>query len=232
MSEDGYIYCFSNPSMPNILKIGMTKRTPEIRLSEANASNTWRPPTPYKIEFAKKVKNPKEKESTLHILLEQYTERINSCREFFRVSPEEVHIFFDLIDGETWIEKNKEEENENENENEEEENENEEEEKENKSTLKNKPDNIINKCREMSKCFKDGQRILHKIGINKNWIGIYDLKKNGILYENKLYTKIGQFTDAHYKKEGNQRQSGWLTSKCETDDGKWISTNNLPALFY
>ena len=79
---DGYIYCFSNISMPNILKIGTTERTPKERLKEANSPDTWKPPTPYKIEFAKKVKNPKEKETTLHKLLEQYTERINTRREF------------------------------------------------------------------------------------------------------------------------------------------------------
>ena len=91
---DGYIYCFSNPSMPGILKVGMTERTPEARLSEANASDTWRPPTPYKIEFAKKVSNPSQKEKTLHTLLEQYTDRIHPRREFFRVSQKEVLKFF------------------------------------------------------------------------------------------------------------------------------------------
>jgi len=40
------------------------------------------------------------KEKTLHTLLEQYTERINPRREFFRVSQEEVRKFFDLMDGE------------------------------------------------------------------------------------------------------------------------------------
>ena len=81
---DGYIYCFSNPCMPGILKVGMTERTPVIRLGEANASDTWRPPTPYKIEFSKKVSDASGKEKTLHTLLEQYTERINPRREFFR----------------------------------------------------------------------------------------------------------------------------------------------------
>ena len=41
----GYVYCFSNESMKGILKVGMTERTPNIRLNEANASDTWRPPT-------------------------------------------------------------------------------------------------------------------------------------------------------------------------------------------
>jgi hypothetical protein len=112
---DGYIYCFSNPSMPGIIKVGMTERTPEVRLSEANASNTWRPPTPYKIDFAKKVSDASGKEKTLHTLLEQYKDRINPRREFFRVSPEEVRKFFDLMDGEIWtgtcVEENKETKN-------------------------------------------------------------------------------------------------------------------------
>ena len=93
----GYLYCFSNPSMPGILKIGMTERTPEVRLKEANSSDTWRPPTPYIIEFAKRVMCPKEKETILHTILSKYTERIHQNREFFRVSVEEVKNFLDNI---------------------------------------------------------------------------------------------------------------------------------------
>jgi hypothetical protein len=99
---NGYIYCFSNASMPGILKIGMTERTPEDRLREANTSDTWKPPTPYNIEFAKKVLNPSQKEKTLHSVLKQYTDRIHPQREFFRGSLEEVRILFDLMDGEMW----------------------------------------------------------------------------------------------------------------------------------
>ena len=62
-------FFFSNSSMPGILKVGMTERTPNIRLNEANSSDTWRPPNPYHIEFAKKVLNPKEKETNIHKLL-------------------------------------------------------------------------------------------------------------------------------------------------------------------
>jgi hypothetical protein len=103
MAAEGYIYCISNPSMPDILKIGMTERHVITRLKEANSSDTWRPPTPFVIEFAKKVSNVKDKEKTLHALLEQYTERVNPRREFFRVSVEEVRKFFDLMDGEYWV---------------------------------------------------------------------------------------------------------------------------------
>ena len=133
----GYINCFSNQSMPGILKIGMTERTPEIRLGEANVSDTWRPPTPYKIEFAKKVSNSSGKEKTLHILLEQYTDRIHPRREFFRVSPEEIRKFFDLMDGEIWAETNVDEE---------------EEDTSSDLTPRVKPSDVKG-CRDMTKCF-------------------------------------------------------------------------------
>lgn len=99
---DGFVYCFANESMPGILKIGMTKRDPLDRLKEANSSDTWRPPTPYTIEFAKHVTKPREKESVLHKLLSRYTEKIHDRREFFRVSVDEVRLLFELMDGDYW----------------------------------------------------------------------------------------------------------------------------------
>lgn len=101
--SNGYLYCMTNVCMPNLLKIGMTERTPDERLKDANSPDTWRPPCPYTIEFAKQVTNPKQKEATLHKLLEQYTERVNPRREFFRLPLEDVRTFFDLMDGEYWV---------------------------------------------------------------------------------------------------------------------------------
>ena len=207
---DGYLYCFSNESMPGLLKIGRTERSPDIRLKEANRSSTYGPPTEYKIEFAKRVSNHKQKETILHKLLEQYTERVNPNREFFRISIEEIKAFFELIDGELWIQNTKKEE----------EDENEEEET-----------NDITKlgCREMKNCFKDGQRIRHTIGINKTWIGIYDLSKDGIMYDGNFYKSLSGFTRAHYiitRPDRTSRSNGWRECYCEVD-GKWISTYNL-----
>jgi T5orf172 domain len=215
---DGYIYCFSNPSMTGILKIGMTERTPEIRLSEANASDTWRPPTPYKIEFAKKIANAHGKEKTLHILLEQYTDRINPRREFFRVSPEEIRKFFDLMDGEMWAETHvKEEEDKDE------------EDTSSESAPQVKPTGVKG-CRDMAKCFTNGQRIRHTIGINKTWIGIYDSSKNGIVCDGKFYTSLSNFALMHNRIYNATRMStdGWTHCECEVD-GKWISTYSLPG---
>ena len=84
---DGYIYCFSNQSMPGILKIGMTQRTPEERVKELFTTGVA---LPFNIEFAKKVNNIKDKEISLHKLLEKYSIRVNPDREFFRVSLDEV----------------------------------------------------------------------------------------------------------------------------------------------
>ena len=99
LDDKGYIYCFSNDSMPGLVKVGMTDRNPEERLKEANKPDTFKPPSPYKIEFVKYVKDPKEKEKTLHKLLQKYTERVHTHREFFRITPDDLRVFFDLIDG-------------------------------------------------------------------------------------------------------------------------------------
>ena len=138
---EGYIYCFSNPiSQPGLCKVGMTERTPTERLREANREDIWRSRvciyehkqsiTPYQLEFAKKVSNPKQKEQTLYKLLTHHTDPLNSIvsghtrnnrfqppkyfpgsklptenfcdRELFRISPQEVSTFFELCDGELW----------------------------------------------------------------------------------------------------------------------------------
>ena len=214
---DGYIYCFSNPCMPGILKVGMTERTPEIRLSEANTSDTWRPPIHYKIEFAKKIYNASEKEKTLHTLLEQYTERINPRREFFRVSPEEVRKFLDLMDGEMWVENRVEDEEEMEDDT-------------SSDTVTQQKPTCTRRSRDMAKCFTNGQHIRHTIGINKTWIGVYDSSKNGIVYNGNKYS-IYKFASNHYSLERPDRTSevnGWKECECEVD-GKWISTYSLPG---
>ncbi len=91
MVSEGYVYCFSNPSFVGIVKIGMTTRYIEERLQEANHCGTWGLPTPYIIEFAKKVNNPREKEITLHRLLEKYSERVNH-REVYQNINENVKL--------------------------------------------------------------------------------------------------------------------------------------------
>jgi hypothetical protein len=222
---DGYIYCFSNSSMPGILKVGMTERKPEIRLSEANASDTWRPPTPYKIDFAKKVYNPSQKEKALHILLEQYTNRIHPRREFFRVSQEELRKFFDLMDGEMWAETCEEEEDEAEDEEEDEE------EDTSSEPAPRARTSGVKGCRDMTKCFTNGQRIRHTIGISNIWVGTYDYSNNKIVHDEIAYDSLTEFATTHvlrdYNPDRTTVRNGWKHCECEVD-GKWISTYSLP----
>ena len=83
-STAGFVYILSNPSMPNIVKIGSTERNVRERVSEL--SSTTGVPTPFHIEYSLLIENPKELEFYLH---EEFAEhRVNGNREFFSLSPE------------------------------------------------------------------------------------------------------------------------------------------------
>jgi len=217
MSTDiGYIYCLSNPLYNGIYKVGMTENDPKVRKEQLNTTGV---PLPFKIEFAKKVNDYKEKEKLLHKLLTQYGERINPRREFFKISLEEIKAFFDLMDGEIYKEID------------------------NNSII---IDDVIDLsfseddeiklesksglCRDMKKCFSDGQKIRHIIGITDIWIGIYDAKSNTILYNGNQYKFLSSFSSEHYKvsrPDRTNRSNGWAECECEIRDSIWISTNNL-----
>ena len=99
-NDTGYIYCVSNESMPSILNIGITSIAPEVRLDDINShTGLWRPPTPYKCEIAKRVRNIEKKKSAIDRLLTKY--RIHPNREFYRISLEKAQTIFDLLDDET-----------------------------------------------------------------------------------------------------------------------------------
>lgn len=89
----GYLYCFSNESLKNLYKIGMTTRNVEDRLKEANSS-TWNPDK-FKMELCVRVEDVEKKEKLIHQMLEKY--RSNSRREFFEVSLDKVKFLFDLL---------------------------------------------------------------------------------------------------------------------------------------
>ena len=239
--EEGYLYCFSNKSMPHLLKIGMTLRTPEIRLKEANSSNTFKPPTKYRIEFAKKVINPKQKEKTLHQLLEKYSDRVNPKREFFRIEPDEVMHFFGLMDGvmhvlSTPTPKNPLNQNQMLDEDDldfddgDEEIEEEDHTEDQKEDQKEEKPKVDDTKRDMSKYFKNGQRIKHMIGLDKILIGTYNLAKNKIILDDgKEIRGLCGFANWHYKIEGRNygHKDGYKTSYYEDSDGVWKSTSTF-----
>ena len=94
MTEQGYIYCFSNPSYINIYKIGQTKDIIS-RLKQLNSTGILHN---FEIEFAKLVYNYKTKEKKIHKLFDKY--RVNKKREFFKISLDKIKSIFELIDGE------------------------------------------------------------------------------------------------------------------------------------
>ena len=100
--EPGWVYVLSNKSMPGIYKIGYTTRSPAQRLEEANTPDTWRPPTPYVIEFARHVAEANPKEQRIHRALKRY--RVTPGREFFSTDLDEIRNLFELMDGPWWKE--------------------------------------------------------------------------------------------------------------------------------
>ena len=156
---EGFIYCFSNGSMPGLLKIGATERPPFELLKEANDADAWRPPAPYNLEFAKAVREAKAKENSIHRLLARFAER----RGFFRAELEDVRALFNLLDGPYWTpppdaaEDNEDGKSEN-----------------GKSVDGKKP------CRDPSKVFYHGQKIRHRTKVtNHTWVATWDDGKSG-----------------------------------------------------
>lgn len=99
---EGYIYVFSNSSLPaDTFKVGYTDKTPLERLKDANGC-TWALPT-FKLEFAKKVTDARNKEQKLHKALGAFGKRIHPKREFFNVPLNSIRVLFDMIDGEMWV---------------------------------------------------------------------------------------------------------------------------------
>ena len=78
----GFVYLLSNPSMPNIVKIGSTERTLKERVAEL--SSTTGVPTPFVIEHYLMVENPFDFEMAIHEELSEF--RVNNNREFFNIS--------------------------------------------------------------------------------------------------------------------------------------------------
>lgn len=99
MDDIGYVYCMSNPSFDKLIKkIGFTKNDPGIRKAQLETTGV---PTPFVIEFAKKVNGYKDKEKKIHNILDKY--RVSSNREFFSIELKQVKDIFDLMDGEYWV---------------------------------------------------------------------------------------------------------------------------------
>ena len=83
---DSWVYVLSNPTLPNMLKIGYTRSHPEERAQQISSSTGVA--LPYKVEFAFHCFNGFDLEQQVHRKLKSY--RVNNNREFFQISLEEA----------------------------------------------------------------------------------------------------------------------------------------------
>lgn len=82
----GFVYVLSNPAMPGLFKIGFSERAPSARCEELSAATGV--PHPFEIVMAAEAEDPQKVELDLH---KAYSHcRINSGREFFRLSYEQI----------------------------------------------------------------------------------------------------------------------------------------------
>jgi hypothetical protein len=92
-TNSGIVYVLTNPAMPGMVKIGLTKRdTPEARKKEL--SNTA-VPLPFDCEYACKVDDCKKVEDALHEAFQPY--RVHPKREFFYITPEQAKPILELL---------------------------------------------------------------------------------------------------------------------------------------
>lgn len=75
----------SNAAMPGIVKIGMTRRNPEVRLKEINSATGV---LPFALEAVVASRNAKWTEREVHSRLSG--KRVSDNREFFRLSPKDA----------------------------------------------------------------------------------------------------------------------------------------------
>lgn len=80
----GYIYCATNPSLKGLIKIGMTTKTPEVRLKQLSKSASI--PDDFCLEWSVATSDTYADEIIFHKILADY----RYSKEFFTVCPREA----------------------------------------------------------------------------------------------------------------------------------------------
>ena len=95
---DSWVYILSNPTQPNLYKIGYTKNTPDERAKQI--SNATGVALPYKVEWAFHCYDGFGLEQVVHHKLEAY--RLSYYRELFLISLEEAKKTVEML-GERYL---------------------------------------------------------------------------------------------------------------------------------
>ena len=88
------VYVLTNPAMPGIVKIGMT-RASDVAQRIAALSGNSSVPLPFECVYACNVPDARKVEQALHVAFGP--DRINPSREFFRTSPTQVVAVLALL---------------------------------------------------------------------------------------------------------------------------------------
>ncbi len=89
----GYVYILVNKSMPGLVKIGQTTKSPEERAKEL--SSTTGVPTPFEVAYALHSLQYESLEKRMHTTLAE--RRTNNNREFFEVSVDEAKTLLNKL---------------------------------------------------------------------------------------------------------------------------------------
>ncbi len=90
---DSWVYILTNPTMPNLVKIGFTTHTPDKRAKQISRSTGV--PLEFSVAYAFKCFNAHVFESELHKYLRDY--RVNNDREFFNIGVNEAKDAITLL---------------------------------------------------------------------------------------------------------------------------------------
>lgn len=86
--EAGYLYVLVNPTLPGMVKIGRTARSPAERAAELSTATGV--PTPFIVAFEQAFDDCHKAEAYVHEVLSHKGHRISSNREFFNISSTEA----------------------------------------------------------------------------------------------------------------------------------------------
>lgn len=89
-----WVYILTNPSMPDLVKIGITRG--DVHARAQALSSTTGVPTPFEIYFAMRCICGADVEKRIHSLLSEF--RVNPSREFFQCSLDQAKAALWLAD--------------------------------------------------------------------------------------------------------------------------------------
>ena len=92
--DRGYVYVMSNPSMPNLLKIGVTQNSVEER--KRNLSQHTGVPTPFQVEYECEVEDCYGIEKLIKSIFAPC--RVNPKKEFYNVNVPQVVALLQLVE--------------------------------------------------------------------------------------------------------------------------------------